>query len=141
MKFCNFCGHQLSLEKATELEKREKRFDDYVDGVFWISVFGLGLLLGGMTIIKEVLHLGQGVLIAFLVMGSAAFLTVFGVCLWQVIQLSREIRKINSNVDDEQYDTNKLAGEKNQLSLAEPNSIVEETTRTLESTQKEKVVG
>jgi uncharacterized ferredoxin-like protein len=87
MKFCTHCGSQLNLEKTTETEERKNRFDDYVDGIFWTTVFGLGIILGGMFVIKEVLQLDQRWMIAYTIMSSAAFLTVFGIHVWQVIHL------------------------------------------------------
>jgi hypothetical protein len=137
MKFCNQCGTQLSLEDDTRLDKQVKRLDDYVDGIFWITIFGLGMILGGMVLIKEALHLSDGILIAYLILSSTTFLTVFGICLWQIIRISQESKKVNLKVEEEQFDTNKLAGAKSQKSLEEGMSVVEETTRTLEAVPRE----
>ena len=139
MKYCSQCGAQLTLEKDTESERKEKRFDDYVDGIFWITVFGLGLILGGMVLMKQVLHLSQGLIIAYMIISSTTFLTVFGVCLWELIRIARGSKRADENADEEQFDTNKLAEAKPQRSLEEPMSVIEDTTRTLETMPKENV--
>jgi len=139
MRYCSQCGAQLTLEKDTESERREKRFDDYVDGIFWITVFGLGLILGGMALMKQVLHLGRGWIIAYMIMSSVTFLTVFAICLWQIIVIARGSKKADENADEEQFDTNRLAEAKPQKSLEAPMSVVEDTTRTLDTILKENV--
>ena len=41
-KYCNRWGTQLApLEEKTPAEKR---LDEYLDGLFWISVFGLAFI-------------------------------------------------------------------------------------------------
>jgi hypothetical protein len=137
MNYCSQCGAQLTLEKHTETEKSQKRFDDYVDGIFWITVFGLGLILGGIALMKQVLNLSQGLIVAFMIISSTAFLTVFAICLWQIIAIARGSKKANENAGEEQFDTNRLAEGKPQKSLEEPQSVIEDTTRTLNPILKE----
>ena len=139
MKYCIQCGAQLTLEKDTESEKMEKRFDDYVDGIFWITVLGLGLILGGLSLMKEALNLNQGLIIAYMIISSTTVLTVFGICLWQVIAIARELKKADENAKQEQFDTDRLPEGKPQKSLEEPMSVIEDTTRTLDTILKENV--
>jgi hypothetical protein len=139
MKYCSQCGAQLTLERDAESERREKRFDDYVDGIFWITVFGLGLILGGIALMKQVLNLSQGLIIAFMIISSTAFLTVFAICLWQIIAIARGSKKADENAKQEQFDTDRLPEGKPQKSLEEPMSVIEDTTRTLDTILKENV--
>jgi hypothetical protein len=139
MKYCSQCGAQLTLEKDAESEKNQKRFDDYVDGIFWITVFGLGLILGGLALMKQVLHLSQGLIIAYMIISSTTFLTVFGICLWEIIRIAKGSKRAGENADEEQFDTNRLAEAKPQKSLEEPMSVIEDTTRTLDKILKENV--
>ena len=47
-KYCNRCGTQLvpAGEASPDKTPAEKRLDEYLDGLFWISVFGLGFIIG-----------------------------------------------------------------------------------------------
>lgn len=138
-KFCTHCGEQLRQEETAAIKKLEKRFDDYVDGVFWTTVFGLGLIIGGMAVMKKVLQLDQGLILAYLAVSSLAFLTVFGICLWQVIVLAKKKHKAEQESEAEPLDTNELAEAKAPRSLGAAVSITDETTRTLEARPKERV--
>ncbi len=51
MKYCNQCGAQLA-RKDESVSATEKRFDDYLEGLFWVAALGLGMVLGGMIVIK-----------------------------------------------------------------------------------------
>jgi hypothetical protein len=132
-KYCNRCGAKLS-KKA---DSNEKRLDEYLDGLFWITVFGLGLILGGMVLMKRVLQLGDGLIIAYLVLSSTAFIINFALSLWQVIRMTRNPRALNG--DNQSLDTNDLGPAKEPLSLDAPPSITERTTRDLEHASKEPV--
>ncbi len=130
MKYCNQCGAQLA-NKDESVSATEKRFDDYLEGLFWVAALGLGMVLGGMIVIKEVLDLSQTVIVGYGALSAAAFVTVFVVSLWKTIQLGR-IKRSKENIDGTDLDTNKLAGSAAKASLPEPASIIENTTRTLD---------
>ena len=45
VKFCNRCGTQLIAANDPELVKTlEKRLDEYLEGLFWITIIGLGVI-------------------------------------------------------------------------------------------------
>ena len=138
-KYCTHCGEQLRQEENAAIEKLEARFDDYVDGVFWTAVFGLGFILGGMVVMKQVLHLSQGLIVAFMALSSLAFLTVFGICLKEVLTLAKRKNKAQADSEEEVFATNELANAQELRRLEEAMSIMDETTRTLETNPKEPV--
>ena len=76
MKVCNRCGTSIVTSQGT-MEKKaiDKRLDDYLDGLFWITAFGVGLTAGGMVVLKKA-ELGENYLIAFVVISSTAFLFI-----------------------------------------------------------------
>ena len=84
MKFCNRCGAQSIAVSETS----KKRLDDYLDGLFWITVFGLGLILGGLALLKG-LDLSQGIIIAFVIVSSLAFGINFALSLREVLRMLR----------------------------------------------------
>ncbi len=142
MKYCNLCGAQLpSAKDKTATEASEKRLDDYLEGLFWITVFGLGFILGGMVLIKEALHLSDRILVAYLVISSMAFLVNFGLSLWQVVRMTRSSKEEDVAAKAKQLGTNKLGLAEERKPLAAAGSVTEETTRSFEPVTKEQVTG
>ena len=133
-KYCNRCGAKLSSKK---LDSSEKRLDDYLDGLFWITVFGLGLILGGMALMKKVLQLSDGPIIAYVILSSTAFIINFALSLWQVYRMTRDAKELKGN--HQKLDTNDLGPAKELLSLDAPPSVTEKTTRDLERASKEPI--
>ncbi len=123
-KYCNRCGAKLSSKKS---DPSEKRLDEYLDGLFWITVFGLGLILGGIALMKKVLQLSDGLIIAYLVLSSTAFIINFALSLWQVFRMTKDSKKLEGN--DQKLDTNNLGPAKEPLALDSPPSVTENTTR------------
>lgn len=134
-KYCNRCGAKLSSKKS---DQPEKRLDEYLDGLFWITVFGLGLILGGMALMKKVLQLSDGLIVAYLVLSSTAFIINFALSLWQVFRMTKDSKKLEGN--DQKLDTNKLGPAKEPLALDSPPSVTENTTRSLEQASKEPII-
>jgi len=135
MKYCNRCGANLSAKP----DASEKRMDEYLDGLFWITVFGLGLILGGMVLMKKVLQLGDGPVIAYLVLSSLAFIINFALSLWQIFRMTRDSKKLKGNDQISQLDTNDLGPVKEPASLKAAPSVTENTTRSLEQRSKEPI--
>lgn len=138
MKYCNQCGALLRPGGAGE-EKKIKRLDDYLDGTFWTAVFGLGMVLGGVIAMKA-LELPLSIIIGWSILSSFAFLTVFLICVWQIVMMSRKTRseKAEGNPVGEDLDTNKLAGRAERASLPEPQSVIEDETRQFEPISEKK---
>jgi len=137
MKFCNRCGSQLSDPQAAgAIELFEKRMDSEMEGLFWITVFGIGLVLGGMVLMKKV-QLGEWFILAYMILSSAAFVTYFGLGVWQVRRLAKISKAANGVVQPGQLDTNELhpASARTLLESSAP-SVTEHTTRTLEPISK-----
>src|ERR1700754_1879509 len=75
MKFCNRCGSQTAIVDTTLGGKTpaEKRLDEYLDGLFWITVIGLGAILGGLVALKKTGFSAKIILAYFLLSGAALF--------------------------------------------------------------------
>jgi len=78
MKYCNRCGAHLVTTKGDDTVKLfEKRMDSEMEGLFWITVLGLALILGGMALLKKV-QLSESLIIAYMILSSVAFIAYFG---------------------------------------------------------------
>src|SRR5688500_8583058 len=93
-KYCNRCGTQVAPTTGTSLEKTvaEKRLDEYLDGLFWISVFGLAFIIGGAVLLKKVVF-SDLVILIYVVLSSTVFLINFGLSLWGSLSLMRSSKE------------------------------------------------
>jgi len=128
VKYCTRCGAQTNLK---EVKQAEKRFDEYMDGLFWITVFGLGFILGGAAILTKVLQFSRGVGVAYLVLSSIAFLIIFGLNLWETLRLAGSLKKTDGALEPSR-DTNKMLPAEGTEPSELPQSVTENTTRSLE---------
>ena len=136
MKYCNRCGAQLaSVEGADLIKATEKRLGEYLDGLFWITVFGLAAIVGGMALIKK-LQLGEVLMVAFLIVSSAAFLVNFWLSLREVQRLKLELKQVSLL---EPLNTKELPPPSAQSTFDAVPSVTEHTTRDLVSISKEKI--
>lgn len=130
MRFCNRCGSSVASDPA-EIKRSEKRLDDYLDGLFWITAFGVALTAGGLWILKKA-ELGEHFLVIFLVLSSTAFLINFAFSLWMAVGIARSSKRPKmlapTNVDTHELDQKQAAA------MLEPpvRSVTENTTRSFE---------
>lgn len=143
MKYCNRCGAQLLTTKEADLIKLyEKRMDSEMEGLFWITVLGIGLVLGGMALMKKV-QLSEWLIIAYMILSSLAFLTYFGLGVWQVRRLaksSKEANGVGQLAQPERPETKELHPANARASLEPAPSVTENTTRGLEPSAKEQIL-
>lgn len=125
-KFCNRCGTQLATtnEKSIDKTPGEKRLDEYLDGLFWISVFGLAFIVGGVVLLKKV-GFSDLVLLVYATLSSTVFLINFGISLWNSLRIMRSTDR-TSTMLPERVETRELGPA---MPLA---SVTENTTRSFE---------
>lgn len=114
-------------EDSPVKEKQEKRLDDYLDGLFWITVFGLAFILGGTVLLKKV-EVSNWLVFGYMLLSSVAFLINFGLSLWGVARITKQGRpqeKIPSP------NTSELTPHE-ALPLPPAASVTENTTRSFE---------
>jgi hypothetical protein len=134
MRYCNRCGTQLiaPAEESAAKTAREKRLDEYLDGLFWITVFGLAFVFGGTVILKK-LALNNWLILGYMVLSSVAFLINFGLSLWGVDRIHREGKMDRSVLPSP--NTSELASPQEAAALppATPvSSVTENTTRSFD---------
>jgi len=138
VRYCQRCGSQLTgARDAAEIEASERRLREELVELFWVTVFGLGLILGGMALIKSVLHLGEWILIAYMILSSAAFAVNFALSLWQIRRLAVMSREARGAFRGGHLDTHELGPVGARAALESVPSVTENTTRTLEPLSKE----
>jgi hypothetical protein len=138
MKYCNRCGaHLTTTEDAALSNAAEKRLDNYLDGLFWITLLGLGFILGGIALLKKI-QVSDGLLIAFVVLSFAAFLVNFGLSFREVQRLKRAREPIHTP-ELEPLNSKELGPASAQASMEGLPSVTENTTRELQSRSREKI--
>ena len=131
MRYCNRCGVQLVApgDNSPVKSAREKRFDEYLDGLFWITFFGIGFVVGGGVILKK-LGLSNWLIIGYMVLTGLAFLVNFGLNLWglsRIVKLEKTGRGLTPSPD-----TAELPAQQNVAALPPVPSVTENTTRSFD---------
>ena len=138
LKYCNRCGAQSTTSNEAVIKKAEKRLDEYLDGLFWLTVFGLGLILGGVALMQK-LQVGLALMITYMVLSSGAFLVNFWLNLREVVRITRRPKEPGSAVIGAPLNTRELDPANATSLLNASPSVTENTTRELESIPKERL--
>ena len=140
-KYCNRCGVQLGPTAVIRKEKTadEKRLDSYVDGLFWISVFGIAFIVGGAILLKKV-QFSDLVILVYAVLSSTVFLINFGLNLWGALSLMRHTKEGKLTMQAGP-DTAELNHARPEMFLTPAHSVTENTTRSFEPVPRIKSSG
>ena len=129
MKYCNRCGSNVNTNNTEVIQILEKRMDSEMEGLFWITVFGLGFVLGGIIVLKK-FNLSEALLVGYLVLCAVGFLSYFGLGVWQVRRLSQSL-KTGEPANTLTPDTSELPQLEGRTPVETLTSVTEHTTRTL----------
>jgi hypothetical protein len=135
LKYCNHCGAHLTPANEAVVKKAEKRLDEYLDGLFWLTVFGLGLILGGIALMQK-LQVGSGLIIAYMVLSSAAFLVNFWLNFREFVLIRRQSREPADAIAGQSVNTRELNPMNAQSLVNASRSVTENTTRELDAVPK-----
>lgn len=132
-KYCNRCGAQLVTTSPDRKEKtvNEKRIDEYLDGLFWVTVFGLGFIIGGVVLLKK-FGFSDLVQLVYAAISASLFFINFGLNFWRATRLmrtSKEERRLASPASPETAELNPARPE---MFLTPVHSVTENTTRSFE---------
>jgi len=131
-KYCNRCGAELITSDGALKHQAalEKRLDSYLDGVFWVSVFGLGIIVGGSILLKQV-GFGDLVILIYAVLSSIIFLINLALNLWSSVSLLRRAKERNASIQ-QSPETAELNPARPEAFLTPAHSVTENTTRSFE---------
>ena len=131
-KYCNRCGTQLvpAGEVSPDKTPREKRLDEYLDGLFWISVFGLGFIIGGTVVLTKV-GVRDLIVIGYAILSTIVFLINFGFSLWGALSIMRSSKDGKLTMQPG-HDTRELGPHKIEPLPIPVSSVTENTTRSFE---------
>ena len=134
MKYCNRCGAlQVASNDTTLSERQEKRLNDYLDGLFWITVFGVALTVGGMIALKK-LQFSDAFIVAFLILSASAFVLNLALNMRVVFSILKSSKEAKSLEGSPILNTSELEEIKTANVLQPAPSVTENTTRSFEPT-------
>lgn len=126
LKYCNRCGANLATTDA--VRSVEKRLDEYLDGLFWITVFGLAFIIGGMLLLKK-FQFSETLIVGYMVLSGAAFVVNFAINLREAQRIKRARE---GPLEIEGRPTGELSLPPVRDSLSAFPSVTENTTRSLQ---------
>lgn len=131
LSYCNRCGTNLGTGKDQGAGKSpESPVNALMDSIFWVTVFGLGAIVGGVVAMKA-LELRDVYIISYMILSTLAFIGIYGLHVWQFIRLTKS-EKTSGSTAMKGPDTKELAPAEARL-LSEPvPSVTEYTTRTFD---------
>src|SRR5438552_12582739 len=78
LTYCNYCGAKLSAKDNSIIKSPEVRPESLVGAMVSTFVFGLGAITVLMGMMKAVLHLENGVILAFALLSFLIMLSLEG---------------------------------------------------------------
>lgn len=132
-KYCNRCGVQLapSDESLKHQATLEKRLESHLDSVFWVSVFGLGFIVGGVILLKN-MGFSDVVLLIYAVLSSTIFAINFALNLWNSMRLLRSAKERKATMLQAAPATAELNPARPEAFITPAPSVTENTTRSFE---------
>ena len=130
--YCNRCGTQLVPKTDGSLVKTlaEKRLDEYLEGLFWTSIFGLALIAGG-TVLLHKTNVRDLIVLGYFILSTTVFLINFGFNLWGTLRIMRSSKDVKLTMQPG-HDTRELNPPRIEPLPIPVASVTENTTRSFE---------
>ena len=132
LSYCNHCGARLSGGRAdVDARQAEALPESLIWAIVSVFVVGMGTTIGLMAMLKQLLDLSQGLIIAFGLLGFALMIAVESVFIY--LLLSRRRTGAEEAGEDGRATKELDAAREARAALPEPvPSVTEQTTRTFE---------
>ena len=139
LSYCNHCGEKLSGAKSDSIIKSpEVRPETLVAAMVFAFVFGLGAITVLMGVMKAVLHLEGGLILAFALLSFLIMLSVEGVIIRLLFRRKRGAEEAGDPVLLKEQATRALDAAQGRV-LPEPMpSVTEHTTRAFDQIYNER---
>jgi hypothetical protein len=133
LSYCNHCGEELSNAKSDGIIKSpEVRPETLVGAMVFVFVFGLGAITVLMGVMKAVLHLEVGLILAFALLSFLIMLSLEGVFIRLLLRRKRGAAEAGDTVLLKGQARRELDAAQTRV-LPEPMpSVTEHTTRTFD---------
>ena len=138
--YCNYCGEKLSGPKSDSIVKSpEVRPETLVGAMVFAFVFGLGAITLLMGMMKAVLRLEVGVILAFALLSFLILLSLEGVFIRLLLRRKRGAEEAGDTAHLQGQATRELDAAQARV-LPEPMpSVTEHTTRAFDPIYPERI--
>ena len=139
LSYCNYCGEKLSGAKSdSTIKSPEVRPETLVGAMVFTFVFGLGAITVFMGVMKAVLHLELGQILAFMLLSFLILLSLEGVIIRLLFRRKRGADEAGDTVQLKGQATRELDAAQARV-LPEPMpSVTEHTTRAFDPIYSER---
>jgi len=137
LSYCNRCGanklSQVGMESTPGADKQTEYLIMLVWAIVSVAVVGIGAPIGLMAVMKEVLHLENGLILGAALLSFLPFLAAEIVFIWLVLRA----RSGSGDIARAKAATTRELEETHPHALPEPaSSITEHTTHTLDPVRR-----
>jgi len=140
LSYCNRCGANLSIIKGDGASKpAESPVNSLMDSTFWVTVFGLAVIVGGVAAMKA-LEFREFFIVAYMILSTVAFLGIYGMHVLQYIRLTSDAKKSIGANELKDPSTKELGPAPARVLSESMPSVTEHTTRTFEPISTERKV-
>ena len=133
LSYCNYCGAKLSGAKGEDVIKSsEVKPESLVAAMVFVFVFGLVAITVLMGVMKDVVHLDVGQILAIALLSFLIMLMLEGVFIWLLMRRKHSAEEVGSSALLKEQATKELDAAQARV-LPEPvPSVTEHTTRAFE---------
>ena len=133
LSYCNLCGAKLNTAKGESGSKPAEQFAEMLVGsIVGTFVLGLGVIIGLMAVMKDLLNFNQGLIITFTSLCFLLMVAIEGVLIGLLLDRRRGAKVMGETPPPKDQTTREL-DRAEARSLPEPvPSVTEQTTRSFE---------
>jgi hypothetical protein len=136
--YCNHCGAKLGGAKADAGQSQLSQ-DSLVWAIVSVFVVGMGTTIGLMAMLKQLLDLNKGIIIAFGLLGFALMIAVESVFIYLLLSRRRTGEKGAGDREGARGQATRELDAARDRALPEPvPSVTEQTTRAFEPAYSER---
>ena len=133
LSYCNYCGDKLSGAKSASIIKSpEVKPETLVGAMVFTFVFGLGAITVLMGVMKAVLHLEMGLILAFTLLSFLIMLSLEVVFIRLLLHRRRDAEEAGDTVLLKRQATRELDATQARVPPGPMPSVTEHTTRAFD---------
>jgi hypothetical protein len=135
--YCNRCGTDLKPKQSGPMKLSETAPESLIWAIAAVTIIGLGVSIGMMAVMKEVLQFNTPLIIAFTLLTFFTFMAVDAVFIRVLLRSGIGVKEVfEKNLSTKGLD------ERNVRALPEPGiTVTEHTTRTLDHVESDRKTG
>ena len=144
LSYCKRCGAELIAKERSSNTASELSPDYLVWAIVSVTIAGLGVIIGMMAVMKEVVNFNIDIITAVTALCFLIVLAADSVFIWLLLRSKRETKESGDFTRMMEQAAREIAAAQERVErvLAEPApSITEHTTRTLEPVERENKTG